>query len=88
MFHSVPSVQGPGCSSAPAALREEGQLPVADFLNNNDCHGRIPEALLFLMSLPSSRYDLTYPFSLLAVSPHLLSIPVCVFRKAFDADWN
>lgn len=59
-----------------------------DFFNNNDYRGRIPEALLFLMSLPSSRYDLTYHFSLLAVSPHLLSIPVCMFRKAFDADWN
>lgn len=54
MIHSVPSVQGPGCSSAPAVLREEGQLPVADFLNNNDYNGRIPEALLFLMSLPTA----------------------------------
>lgn len=49
---------------------------------------KIPEGFLFSVGLPSSRYDLTYPFSLPAVSPHLLRIPVCMFSKAFDADWN
>lgn len=29
-----------------------------------------------------------YPFCFLAVSPNLLGIPTCVFRNAFDADWN